>query len=284
MHPIPLMEKYYAYCPKVDPFSINFEDLIISLKENNCFAINFDVPDILITSSKGENAIEIFQNEGCVKSPRNNFMRHSLLLDLTQTEEQLFSNLHSKHRYNTRYARRKGVIVREEEGEHGFNVFYDLLRKTSEQQGFYIHPKEYYWNLWNILGSEGVARILTAYYQNIPLVSWMFFIYGNVLYYPYGGSSGKHGNLHPSNLLGWEGILLGKKEECEVFDMWGACPDLEDRSDPRWGYTNFKIKFGAEYVEYIPSYDLVLEPFWYKMFNYANEARWLFLNFKRGGF
>ena len=46
-HRIPIMGKHYAYCPKADPFKINFENLIDSLKKENCIAINFDVPNVV---------------------------------------------------------------------------------------------------------------------------------------------------------------------------------------------------------------------------------------------
>jgi len=85
----------------------------------------------------------------------------------------------------------------------------------------------------------------------------MFFVYDGVLYYPYGGSSSKYRNLQASTLVGWEGLLLGKRLGCKVVDLWGASEDPDDRTDPEWGFTNFKKKFGAKHVKYIPSYDLV---------------------------
>jgi hypothetical protein len=45
LHKIPLLNKYYDYSPKVNPFDINFEELIFNLKKENVIAINFDSPN-----------------------------------------------------------------------------------------------------------------------------------------------------------------------------------------------------------------------------------------------
>ncbi len=278
-HAIPFTGKFYAYCPKVAPFKIDFSALKSSLQQENCIAINFDVPNVLIDSPQAKEAQQIFTNAGCTFAAKLTFTQYNLILDLQPSEEELLANMHSKHRYNIKLAQKKGVEVTEATSPEDFETFYNLSLQTAERQGFYIHPKSYYQKIWEILGAEKVAKILIASYKGEPLAAWMFFIYDGVIYYPYGGSSEKYQNLHASNFLGWEGILLGKANSCREFDMWGANADLEDRTDPYFGFTNFKVKFGARHVQYIPSYDLVLNPALYKAFNIANKLRWQVLNF-----
>jgi lipid II:glycine glycyltransferase (peptidoglycan interpeptide bridge formation enzyme) len=280
-HRIPFTNSFYAYCPKVDPFSINFEDLINSLRENDCIAVNFDVPNVLEGSDNSDEAGEIFETQGCIEAPRDTFMPYNLLLDLSPSEDDLLMNMHSKQRYNVRYAKKNGVTVKNEEGKEAFEKFYNLAIKTADRQGFYVHPKGYYEKLWEIMSPKGVAHILNAYYEDELLASWMFFVYEDVIYYFYGGSSTKHRNLQASTLVGWRGMLLGKELGCKTMDLWGACEDPNDRDDPEWGFTHFKQKFGAKHVAYIPSYDLVLNPVLYEAFNIANRARWSFLKLKK---
>jgi lipid II:glycine glycyltransferase (peptidoglycan interpeptide bridge formation enzyme) len=280
-HAIPFTGKFYAYCPKVDPFKIDFVALRTSLEKEKCAAINFDVPNILVDSSNAEKAKEVFESAGCTLSPKSTFTKYNLILDLRPSEEELLANMHPKHRYNIKLAQKKGVTVREATSQDDFEIFYELAIKTSERQGFYIHPKNYYQKIWEVLGAEKVARILIADYKGKPLASWMFFIYDGVIYYPYGGSSDEYQNLQASNLLGWEGILLGKGNNCREFDMWGASANPDDKNDPYWGFTNFKMKFGPKHVQYIPSYDLVLNPILYKAFNTANKLRWIVLKTRK---
>ena len=280
-HRIPFTNSYYAYCPKVNPFVIDFPALKNSLEENNCIAVNFDVPNVLTEAENSEEAKKVFEEAGCSKSPKDTFTPYNLLLDLTLSEDDLLMSMHSKQRYNVRYAKKNGVVVKNEKGSEAFEKFYDLAIKTADRQGFYVHPKAYYKKLWEILQPEGAAHILNAYYEDDHLASWMFFVYEDVIYYPYGGSSAKHRNLQASTLVGWRGMLLGKELGCKTMDLWGACEDPDDRSDPEWGFTHFKQKFGARHVNYIPSYDLVLNPVLYETFNVANSVRWSLLKLKK---
>jgi lipid II:glycine glycyltransferase (peptidoglycan interpeptide bridge formation enzyme) len=276
IHKIPLTSSYYAYCPKVNPLAVEWELLKDSLNENSCVAINFDVPNT-IKGSPGAIKAEEILGKHCVKSPRNTFAKKNILLDLNQDEGEILKNMHTKHRYNIGLSRRKGVEVREAQSTEDFELFYRLLRDTAERQKYLIHPFTYYQKIWEILHPKGMCRILTAYYQNEPLASWMFFVYDGVLYYPYGGSSEKHRNLFASTLLAWEGIRMGKEEGLKVFDMWGAADDITDKNDPWYGFTNFKLKFGGRLVEYIDSYDYTVNKPMYEMFNLAQNVRWKML-------
>lgn len=276
VHKIPLTPFYYAYSPKVNPFEINWESLKQSLKKNRCVAINFDVPNVLKKSEKSLEAVHIFE-EHCKKAPRDTFARFNILLDISQSEEDLLKNMHHKHRYNLGLAQRKGVIVKRGETLEDFEAFYKLQKDTASRQKFYIHPKSYYQKIWELLHPKGIAYILTAYYEGEPLASWMFFVYDRVLYYPYGGSSEKYKNLFASTLIAWEGIKLGKEKGCAIFDMWGAAQDPKNEKDPWFGFTNFKLKFGGQFVEYIESYDYVVNKPLYILFNLAQKIRWKIL-------
>jgi lipid II:glycine glycyltransferase (peptidoglycan interpeptide bridge formation enzyme) len=107
----------------------------------------------------------------------------------------------------------------------------------------------------------------------------MLYVYDGVLYYPYGGSSDQHRNVFASNLVAWETIQLGKRLGCTSFDMWGAAKDPTDTKDPWWGFTNFKLKFGGYLVEHLDSYDLIINPPFYYLFNLAQKLRWMLLRF-----
>jgi lipid II:glycine glycyltransferase (peptidoglycan interpeptide bridge formation enzyme) len=276
-HKIPLSSQNYAYSPKIDPTKIDWEELSKSLKKNDCVAINFDVPDVTVDSKDAEKTTKLLE-EKCKKSPRDTFAKSNVLLDITPDEEELLANMHKKHRYNIRLAEKKGVVVRKAETKEDFSIFYALLHETAQRQKYYIHSKNYYQNVWEVLGKENMCHILIAEHEGTPLVSWMLFTYGNTLYYPYGGSSNEKKHLQGSNLMGWEAIRLGKEFNCTSFDMWGAADDPKNTKDPWYGFTNFKLKYGGRHVKYISSYDYVVNDAMYTMFNMANEMRWKILN------
>lgn len=274
-HKIPLIPYYVAYSAKVNPFEINFESLKNSLKENSCIAINFDCPDILKTDSNVNEASKILSSK-CVKSARNVFAKNTIIVDLSKSEDEIFKNAHVKHRYNIRLAEKKGVEVKKEPYE-GFETFFKLYEETAKREKYYTHPKSYYKLIWDLFYPLGIAHILTAYYNNQPLASWMLFSYDNILYYPYGGTSIKNRELMGGTLLGWNAIKLGKQLGCTKFDMWGTLPNLDDKSNPWWGFTQFKVRYGGTIVEFIDSYDLVLNKPLYYLFNLGNNIRWKIL-------
>jgi lipid II:glycine glycyltransferase (peptidoglycan interpeptide bridge formation enzyme) len=251
-----------------------------SAEKNDCINVNFDVPNVIKGTQEASNATEILKNE-CVQAPKDQFAKGNVLLDITKSEEELLSNMHKKHRYNIKYAQRKGVTVKEAQNDQDFETFYNLFDITNKRQKYYGRSHLYLKNLWGMFYKQEKAKILTAYLNEEPLASWMFFIHEDVIYYPYGGSSEAHRNLFGSNLVAWEGIKLGKKMGCKTFDMWGTAIDPEDKEDPYYGFTNFKMKFGGKHVVYIDSYDLVLNTAMYNMFNTANNIRWKLLKILR---
>ena len=276
IHRVPFTSVSYAYSPKVDPFKVDWDKLKDSLNENSCIAINFDVPNIIKGSDQEAHATDVFEDK-CLKAPRDTFAASNILLNLTQSEEDLLNKMHKKHRYNLGLAQRKGVVVKKADTSETFETFYVLLKETSIRQKYYIHPRVYYQKIWDLLHPANIAHIVTAYYENDALASWMLFVYDGVIYYPYGGSSEQHKNLFASTLVAWESIKMGKEMNCQSFDMWGAAKDPQDLSDSWYGFTNFKLKFGGKFVEYISSYDWVLNRPLYDTFNFAQDIRWKIL-------
>jgi len=68
------------------------------------------------------------------------------------------------------------------------------------------------------------------------------------------------------NLTLWEAVLLGKKLGLKKFDLWGALGPEASPSDPWQGFNQFKAKTGANLVEYLGTYDLILNPILYHPF------------------
>jgi len=186
-------------------------------------------------------------------------------------------NLKQKTRYNIRLAEKKGVTVGEESTDEGFEKFLKLYFDTCERQKYYGHSREYHRIIWQSLKGS-IAKVLIANYENEPLAAYELFHYKDTFYYPYGGSSEKHRNVMSANLLMWQAILLGKKLGAKTFDLWGSLPQNFEQDNKWSGFTRFKEGYGTRYVEFIGSYDLVISPVLYKIYNTANTLRNYFLS------
>ena len=124
-----------------------------------------------------------------------------------------------------------------------------------------------------------IAHLLIAYYQphetagQIPLVAWILFLYKDVLYYPYGASSDQYKQTMASNLIMWEAMKWGKKHGAKLFDLWGALGPNPDPNHSWYGFHRFKEGYGGELVEFVGSYDLVINPLLYSVYNVLYPLR-----------
>jgi lipid II:glycine glycyltransferase (peptidoglycan interpeptide bridge formation enzyme) len=79
----------------------------------------------------------------------------------------------------------------------------------------------------------------------------------------------------------WEAIKFGKKLGLKKFDMWGALSDNPDKNDSWYGFHRFKQGYGPEHVEFVGSFDLVINPMFYEIYKIIDKIRWVFLRIKR---
>jgi len=67
------------------------------------------------------------------------FTRHTLVINLTKSENELMANFHPKTRYNIRLAQRKGVKIIEDNSPQAFEKYWQLTEETTQRQRFYAH-------------------------------------------------------------------------------------------------------------------------------------------------
>lgn len=272
--------KSYLYCPrgpiessKYQVSSILYEELLkeilrLAEKEKIIF-FRFEVPNdqskILNTKYKILNTKPI-QPE------------ITLILDITKTEEELLAAMHHKTRYNIHLAERHGVTVHrtrltdQEMLKENFKNFWPLLQETAGRDGFNLHPKNYYWQMLNILlpqpGDDtprpNVALYL-AKYQNKILATNLMMFFGNTVTYLHGASSDEHRNVMAPHLLHWQIIREAKRLGYKYYDFWGI-------NDQKWpGITRFKKSFGGFEIKYPGTFDLPIQKNWYKIYRLAKR-------------
>lgn len=215
-----------------------------------------------------------------VLSPKANFYPNSHLIDLSQSPETLLEKMHAKTRYNIKVANRYQVEVKEDNSQSGFNQYLSLLFETTKRQGFYLHSQKYHQDLYTYLKDTGMVHILLAKYQGLLLTAMMFLKVGQHFYYPYGASSSQHKQVMASTLTMWEAIKLGKSLGCTSFDMWGSLPPDAKPTDRGFGFHRFKEGFGGQLVQFVGSFDYIIDPNLYKIYNLIDNYRWKILRFK----
>jgi len=276
LHKIPFFKFKIGYLPRSKmPNEKVLQKIYEFGKKNNVIFIKIEPYE-----EKSSNNKTMKQSNNFIKSPHPLFPSWTQMLDLTKSEDEILKAFHPKTRYNIRLAEKKGVNVREESNDNGFEKFVKLYFETTKRQKYFGHDYQYHKTVWNNLKNK-ISHILIAYYDGIPLAAYQLWYLDGMIYYVYGGTSQLHRNLMASNLLMWEAIKLGKKLGAKEFDMWGSLGPNYDPTDPWSGFTRFKEGYGTKFVEFVESNDLVVNPTLYKIYNAVYFLREIYLKLKR---
>jgi len=282
LHPIPHTSWNIGYLPKTTlPTKKLVDELRKIGKQYNCIFIQLEPNVVVSTASK-----QAMHSLGLISSAHPLFTRHTFHIDLTQPDEELLKKMHQKTRYNIKVAQKHGVSVREENTQKSFDIYWKLTEETTKRQQFYAHSKKYHILQWETLPhtiqkDSLSSHLLFAEYEEKPLTAWIVFVFKDTLYYPYGASSSEHRDVMHSTLMMWEAMQFGKKHHLKTFDLWGAAAPNTPASDPWFGFTQFKERFGPTRVEFVGSYDLVIKPILYQGYKLADKLRWLLLRLRK---
>jgi lipid II:glycine glycyltransferase (peptidoglycan interpeptide bridge formation enzyme) len=284
IHKIPYLNYNIGYLPKGNlPNKKLIEELRKIGKENNCIFIQLE-PNIRSSTLNSQ-----FSTFNLIPAAHPLFTRYTFILDLTKNEEELLAGMHQKTRYNIKVAQKHGVEIVEDNSDKAFKEYLKLTEETTRRQKFFAHTPRYHKLMWETLKTNNKsgmkndklsAHLLLAKYKNKILTAWIVFVFKDTLYYPYGASSTEYRETMASNLMMWEAIKFGKKLGLKKFDMWGALGPDPDHKDSWYGFHRFKQGYGGELVEFVGSYDLVINPMVYQIYKLADKIRWLVLKFK----
>jgi peptidoglycan pentaglycine glycine transferase (the first glycine) len=217
---------------------------------------------------------------GFCRSPQTVQPQRTILVDLDAGPEAILGRMKQKTRYNLRLAERKGVAVRSGD-KADLPAFYELMKCTSQRDGFAIHSRAYYETVHHFFVSRGYGRLLLAEYEGQLLAGLVVLAFGDTAIYMYGASSDEERQRMPTYLLQWEAMLWACEQGCRTYDLWGV-PDEDEatleagfthRSDGLWGVYRFKRGFGGRLLRTAGAWDLIYAPLHYRL--YTAAVKWL---------
>lgn len=288
IHKIPHSPFTIGYLPKGE---LPTKELVTALqkigKEEQCLFIQLE-PNVIRAVNENILPAASFDPRkfSLVKAAHPLFTKFTFVLDLTKSEDELLQAMHPKARYNIKVAKKHAVSIKEDSSEKAFEAYWRLTEETTTRQKFYAHTKKYHELQWRTFSHDNRAdeltsHLFTASYAGKTLTTLLFFVFHDTLYYPYGASSNEHRNVMHSNLAMWEAIQFGKKLGLKKFDMWGALGQNPDPKDSWFGFHTFKERFGPDHIEFLGSFDLVINPGLYQTYKLADKLRWLYLKIKK---
>jgi lipid II:glycine glycyltransferase (peptidoglycan interpeptide bridge formation enzyme) len=196
--------------------------------------------------------------------------KHTLVLDLNKSEEDLLSAMHEKTRYNIRLAEKKNLsLIDGAEAKIKFENFWKLMEETTKRDKFRPHQKKYYQTILEKISGDGKkemrAEIKIVYCGDKPVAAAIVGYFGDTVTYLHGASSNEYRNLMAPYFLHWEIIKNAKQAGCRYYDFWGI-------DETKWpGVTRFKKGFGGFEINYPGAFDLPLSKTWYTIYNLAKK-------------
>jgi lipid II:glycine glycyltransferase (peptidoglycan interpeptide bridge formation enzyme) len=263
-------------------------DMIENIKKiaqnENAIFVKFEPDEI---EKIYDNSYQLIKNKsvllnfpGLVTSPKVAFYPHSFIIDLSKSEDELLADMSQKTRYNIRIANRHGVTISRSTEDKDFEIYLKMLFDTTKRQGFYLHSENYHRRQWSILKPTGMAQIFLATFQGQTLAAFMVFKLKDRLFYPYGASLDTHREVMAPTLLMWEAIKYGQSLGLKTFDMWGCLGPDANASQQGFGFHRFKQGYGGNLIQFVGTYDLVINPRLYKLYNLVDKYRWILLRLK----
>src|SRR5574344_81693 len=255
----PVFNKTIMYAPRGFVCDINDKETLSKLteevkklaKKHNSFIFKMD-PDV---PNNNEEFKKILQDLGFklkknIKNVHDVIQpKYAMRIDLrNKTEEELLQSFHSKTRYNIRLAIKKGVTVREGKREE-LEIFHKIMKETGERDNFFIRDLSYFQKIYDVM-SPKYAKLIIVEYEGTPIAAALPILYGDKVWYLYGGSSNEYRNLMPSYLMQWEMIKWAVENKCNVYDFRGVT-GFDNENSPQYGVYRFKKGFNGEVVEFI---------------------------------
>lgn len=241
-------------------------------KKNNLIFIKLE-PNV----TKSVKLVQLVKSVGAVPG-KTLFTPTTFWIDLKPTEEKLLKSFSSKTRYNIRLAQKHGVVIKIDNSDKSFNRYLELTKETVNRQGFYAHNERYHRLMWKHLhtnmvkgGKKPIANLITAVYKKSIITTWILFVWNDFLYYPYGASTEKFKNIMANNLMMWEAVKFGKDLGLKTFDLWG-------REEGK-GFTKFKEGYNPKVIEFLGTWDLIINKPLYYLYRVAEQIRWHLLKF-----
>jgi len=180
----------------------------------------------------------------------------TILIDLRVPFEALWKSFSENARRNIKKAEKQLILkVEPLNSEQQILKFYSLYTRLGNTKKFYV--PSYHEVRAKMRAFQNTSYLLWALEKehNEPVaVLWVGY-FDTVLVYFHPGNTKRGYELLANYLLVWEALKLGKKLGLTVFDFETAYDPRYPWENKQWkGYTEFKRKFGGEFIQYPSSF------------------------------
>jgi peptidoglycan pentaglycine glycine transferase (the first glycine) len=204
------------------------------------------------------------------------------LVDLLSDDEALLATLDKDTRYAIRRSAREGVttqVIADPADDPALTELHAIVTETLRRAEYRLPSLERYRIIWRALAAEGRARIVQAHHAGRLESAALVVVEGDRSFYLYAGSVREapgETKRFASYAVQWQMMRTAREMGARVHDLWGVAPENATPDHPWYGYSLFKKGFGGRFVSWAGSWDLVVDPFLYRVRDLATSARRVF--------
>ncbi len=251
---IPFIGLKFGYIPRGIIFNDDknisriLDSLINFVKEKKLSHLLLDTAIDFDNYFKGEDICikKSLKEYGFNVSGRQEQPIRTIVLDLSKSEDELLSDMRSKHRQYIRKSQRNGVCI-ETGTDENIDDFIQIIDAIKKERGYLMHESDYYRKVWKYFRQEDSAHMFIAKVQGKIVGTYMLIFSKDNTYEMFGGCNREGRNLLANYALKWESIKYSKSIGKKYYDQWGAEFVYE-------GLVQFKEGFGGKVVEYPDQY------------------------------
>ena len=207
------------------------------------------------------------------KKVKNLSPQETWCLDLTGNEDELKAKLPSRLLRYYKNAAKNHLEIETTKDPDSIHHLLKLQRQLASKKGINTFSETY-------LKTELTQPFATLYlvkYQNPDtnqtevVAAGLVFDDEDTRYNLQGAQSETGKKLHATGILTIQLILDAKAKGQKIFDFWGIASEGSSSSHPWYGFTSFKKTFAGYEVKYAGTFDIILNPFKYQLYQFLRK-------------
>jgi len=204
--------------------------------------------------------------------------RTTRLVDLLDGADELMATWDKDARNLVRRSAKEGVTTATDRAGNAESIaaFHQLLEATSSRAGFRIRSTTFLETLARELAPAGGWYLTLATLGERPIAGAVALRTGDRAIYAYGASLREEALKHAH---GAYAALAGTMRELaasgvRTFDLWGVIEPGDPDAEAEWaGFSGFKRQFGGVPLRYPGTFDLVIDPLFYRLRDLRERIR-----------
>ena len=204
--------------------------------------------------------------------------RTTRLVDLLDGGDELMATWDKDARNLVRRSAKEGVTTTTDRAGNPAPIaaFHELLEATSSRAGFRIRSTTFLETLARFLASSSGWYLTLATLGERPIAGAVALRAGDRAIYAYGASLREEALKHAHGAYAALAATMRElaADGVRAFDLWGVVEPGDPEGDADWaGFSGFKRQFGGQPLRHPGTFDLVIDPLFYRLRDLRERIR-----------